>query len=547
MKHKLLLLLIAPALVLLGKTGSAQPVTITTAGTGYTGTNGAGAGYAITFVVENLSGNDILLTDVGNFWNSGESGLAELWYSTTSLSGSYGTLATPTWNLIASNNVTVAATGITQAFSNLTFLIPNGAQYRFALNSYGYCRYSGTGAGTCTPNTFTANGVTLKVGDVQISGSYIGYGATNNPRFFTGYITFINACALPQNIGVSNITVNSADIQWTPPGGSAGSEYILDQNPGNPSGAGTTTSVAIYHASGLSANTIYYFHLRNQCNSTSYSSWTTSAFTTANAYCIPPTNILYSNLTSNSVDLLWSLMPTASHYDYKVDQQIADPAYGNYTSTTAISAKIIGLMPDTKYYTHVRSVCLNGNDSSVWRLDSFVTKNYCGAPDVHVNGTGTIAPSAWWYKVPFAVSYEYKVTSLQSPPSYGTEISDTVVYLSLPAGNTGQYLHVRTKCNSQFSFSDWTTTTLRNPVEAVNNMGYSEAGFSVYPNPVKDVLNIAAGDEGAYILTNITGSVVANGDLHRNTQVDFVQLPAGAYLLKCITNKGTAVVRVIKE
>jgi hypothetical protein len=545
MKNRLLPLVFSMMLVL--GFGAKAQTTITTVGTGYTGSNGAGAGYAVTFVVENLSGNDILLTGVGNYWNSGESGNAELWYSSTSLSGTYGTLATPTWNLITSNNVTVSATGITPAFSNMTFLIPNGAQYRFALYSAAYCRYSGTGVGTCTPNTFTTGGVSLKVGDVQINSAYIGYASTNNPRFFTGYITFANACALPQNVAASNITVNSANLSWTKPSGSAGSEYVFNQTAASPTGSGTFTTGTTYSASGLNLNSTYYFHVRNKCSATSFSSWVNYSFTTANAYCLAPTNILFSNITTSSVNLLWSLMPTSDHYQYIVDQTTSAPAYNTAINTTAISASVTGLLPDTKYYVHLRSICLGGADSSIWKLDSFVTKNYCGAPEVLVPNLGSNNPIAIWGKIASAISYEYRVTATSTPPSFGDEVKDTTVTVTLPNDSKEQYLHVRTKCNSQFLFSNWTTTQLR--TTSIYNVSGNENTIQVYPNPVKDVLfvSVKGAEEGVYNLTDITGKTMLQGVLHANEQINTAGLPNGTYLLKCTINSAAEVLKVIKQ
>lgn len=199
-------------LVTLPCLASAQTINTTVGSTGYTGGNGAGANFAITFVIENTSGAAILLTDVKNFYPAGNSGAVTLYYSTTSLSGAYGTLTTPNWTVVATGTQTAPTAGIQSITwaGGLSFLIPNGAQYRFALLSASYCSYSGSGTGTsgCSPSTFTNSGVTLKVGDVQIGGSYVGYGATNNPRWFTGEITFMPAtpCSGPPNAGTTTAT-----------------------------------------------------------------------------------------------------------------------------------------------------------------------------------------------------------------------------------------------------------------------------------------------------------------------------------------------------
>src|SRR5215217_2004920 len=118
-------------LVTLPGLATAQTINTTVGSTGYNGTNNAGAGAAVTFVIENTSGVGILLTDVRNYYGAGNAGTTELYYSTTSLSGGYGTLVAPDWTLIASGTQTAPTAGIQPITwtGGLSFLIPNGAQY----------------------------------------------------------------------------------------------------------------------------------------------------------------------------------------------------------------------------------------------------------------------------------------------------------------------------------------------------------------------------------------------------------------------------------
>ena len=198
-------------LLFAGNLGAQTTINTTVGSTGYTGGNGAGANYAITFAIENNSGGPILLTDVSSWWNVGESGSVSLYYSSTSLNGSVAVpVPSPPWTFIQSGTETVVTAGlqtITWA-SPLSFTIPSGTQYRFALLCGGYCRYSGTGVGTCTPNVFTSGGVSLEVGDYMAGGGYVGYGATNGPRFFTGTVTFMPAgpCTSPPTAGTTTTT-----------------------------------------------------------------------------------------------------------------------------------------------------------------------------------------------------------------------------------------------------------------------------------------------------------------------------------------------------
>ncbi|MEO7463647.1 MAG: GEVED domain-containing protein, partial [Ferruginibacter sp.] len=197
----------------------------------YDGANGAGTNQAVTFVIENTNAFPVLLNGVSTWINTTDAnGTYQLWYSATSLSG-LPAIAAPTWTMInqVTNFPAPATSGITPVWTSLGFTIPAGTQYRFAVWYVTTAsHYSGAGAGTVTPNTFSGGGVNLKVGDVQIAGSYVGYGGANNPRFWTGGIIFAPAgpCVNPPIAGTatasSNPTCSGAGFNVSLTGGTGG-------------------------------------------------------------------------------------------------------------------------------------------------------------------------------------------------------------------------------------------------------------------------------------------------------------------------------------
>lgn len=188
---------------------NAQTINTTVGSTGYNGGNNSGAGSFITFVIENNSGGAILLTDVGNYTTTSHNGTTStLYYSATSLSGPITGNALPAagWTVVGTATVSgIVATGVNPVITGMSFIIPAGTTYRFALHTTGTNYYSGIGVGTASPNTFTVSGITMRTGDYQISGSYVGYGFSNNPRFFTGFATFMPAtpCSGTPTAGVA--------------------------------------------------------------------------------------------------------------------------------------------------------------------------------------------------------------------------------------------------------------------------------------------------------------------------------------------------------
>lgn len=176
---------------------TAQSSTINTeqmATSGYSSNTSAGSGGTayITFAIENNSGGDIKLTDVGRYVTSTYNGeTSTLYYSETELSGNPGTLPTTGWTEVDENILSgISTSDINPVNVGMEFIIPDGKTYRFALMITGTNYYSSSGS----PNTFTVNGVSLYCGDYQINGANVGYGASNTPRYFRGFITFEPAC-----------------------------------------------------------------------------------------------------------------------------------------------------------------------------------------------------------------------------------------------------------------------------------------------------------------------------------------------------------------
>ena len=187
-------------LIILFVNSDAQLITFNTQtlGTGYLGNNGQ---TGITFVIQNTNGYPIQLTEVSNYMSSGGTTNFNLYYSSTSLSGSPGAAIAPTWNLVASGtNVSVVAAQQNVCVTGFTFTIPGNTTYRFLLECTPLTlAYTTSGPGV-TPNIFTNTGVNLLVGDYQLAGQYVGYGWYNggdfSPRSFTGTVK-INLLATP--------------------------------------------------------------------------------------------------------------------------------------------------------------------------------------------------------------------------------------------------------------------------------------------------------------------------------------------------------------
>jgi hypothetical protein len=182
------------------------------------------------------------------------------------------------------------------------------------------------------------------------------------------------------------------------------------------------------------------------------------------------------NVTPSQVTLTWN-SNTSANFEYAVTTSLAPPV--STASTSSLSATVNGLTNGLTYYAHVRTNCGAESGVSEWSTVKFVTG--CQPPlvsliNVSISATGVI--TAKWNSVVGAADYEYLVTSNQSPPAFGTAISDTSITISGLNSVSHYYIHVRSKCNGGF-FSDWSTKE------------FSTACF--VPSPIVSIINKSGG------------------------------------------------------
>lgn len=176
----------------------------------------------------------------------------------------------------------------------------------------------------------------------------------------------------PNNIlNVSNVTSNSADINWNSFPGIYGYEYIMN-NSATPPGPGATGLAINYNtlaATNLLTGTTYYFYLRTRCDTFNYSPWTSASFTTSSV-CTSPSTPVLTALTPTTASFAWSYVSGAQQYQYSVTTNSTPVPGNNYTSLNNV--KVISLTPGTPYYFHVRAYC-SPSDLSAWETTSFST------------------------------------------------------------------------------------------------------------------------------------------------------------------------------
>lgn len=150
---------------------------------------------------------------------------------------------------------------------------------------------------------YTGQNVKIRVIGTWVSGDY-------NIAFDNLFIGVPPTCLTPGITSNSNITLNSASINWTAPVSAPanGYEYYYNTAPTNPTASTTPNGsvgagVLTAPLSGLAANTRYYFWVRSNCSTSDKSAWTArdSFFT---GTCVPNGLVTYpdyylSNVTTS--------------------------------------------------------------------------------------------------------------------------------------------------------------------------------------------------------------------------------------------------------
>ena len=280
-------------------------------------------------------------------------------------------------------------------------------------------------------------------------------------------------CEAPAWLFTTNITTNSATLDWEPVNGcvnyivefkvSGGSWYELPGGPFN------NTWVNVYN---LSPNTTYHWRVKSYCGNWVYSSWSyTETFTTLGYYCTVPTWPSTSNITHTSAKLSWSEVQGA--YSYSVQVRLLNGNWydiqgGNVYGTWVT---VNGLESCTSYQWRVRSNCSGGQYSTWIYPVNFTTDcSYsCNAPYwLYTSSITSYSASFGWDPVPGAVSYsiQWRLTGGTWYDLNGGPWSNTWVNVTNLQPGTAYEWRVRSNC-SNWTYSPWSYST------GFTTLGYS--------------------------------------------------------------------------
>lgn len=423
----------------------------------------------------------------------------------------------------------LALSNITSTSATVTWEAPEEA------TSFGYLIYFGTNDGVPENDGTYVNGLTHDRSGLEPGTTYYVFGKSQcGPLMgeWTEPISFTTPACEPSAVPYS-LDFETAEIPGVPEctiahEAATGNNWVTVNNPGS----GFENNVLHYAGNEEAADAWFYTNGIELTAGTlykiSYSYGNNSATTTES---------LKVTLNSNP-NPEWATGEFADHAAVTGGAPLENAVeYFNVTETGV-------------YYFGFNAYSAAGTGSIY--VDNFLVEEMvCGVPsEVAVDNISDTTADVTW-EVPDTGNssptvYQYAFGTTDTPPADGTFDEDMAVTLDELEPETTYYVFTRTQCGPLWS--DWTVTSFTTEATAgIDNPAF--AGFTVYPNPVKDVVNLAnAATIDTVQVYNITGQLVHSQAVNADSAViDLQKLSAGAYLLHVSANGETNRIKIIKE
>ncbi|MGJ8684146.1 MAG: fibronectin type III domain-containing protein [Nonlabens sp.] len=361
-----------------------------------------------------------------------------------------------------------------------------------------------------------------------------------------------NGCLPPTNLAAANITATSVDISWVAGGSETVWEYaVLPSGSGAPSGAGTSTMNTAESVSGLASSSSFELYVRADCGMGNFSSWVGPLnFSTDCAPILAP----YGGAVAGAPGNDFAAYPGVCWSE------------GDDTLVAAGPNGADGAWVTDNFGNDVASA--NGQSAKINIWNTAAINDWLVTPEFDL-GTTTfeaifdIAHTGFANSNATAFAGDQQVQLLITDDAGVTWTALQTWDSTTTISNTGQNVVVDLSAYSgivQLAFWGTNGTTGATPdteffvdnftIDTTASINSIESlGFSFYPNPVKDVLNIngVQNIETATVLNMLGQQVLTVNPTVANAQIDMSTLRTGVYLVQVTTDGRTSTIRVIKE
>lgn len=361
------------------------------------------------------------------------------------------------------------------------------------------------------------------------------------------------ACPVPSGLQSDSITATSARVFWTPVSGAQayGVRYRT-VNSGTWITVSTQSSFRLLTA--LLPSTTYEWQVQSICSPNTVSGasvWSASAFftTLAQVGCGVPSNLVSSNITTNSATLSWSNTGVA---DYRIRYRVANSSTWTTISSTSTTRLLTGLLASTNYEWQVRSRCVTSSATSTlsnWSVSAFFTTlapTLCLAPTgLMVDSLSNSIVRLVWNAVAGVSAYQvsYRPVGTTAWTFVSSPTNSRLIPGLLPG--TPYEARVRSVCAAA------STNTANTSAWSPSITFITLPPVMLYPNPASDILNIQWSEtvEGIvnYRIYDFTGNSIYHQSQpvspeQKSGSLDVSSLKNGLYYLE--VEKGNTTERV---
>jgi len=343
--------------------------------------------------------------------------------------------------------------------------------------------------------------------------------------------TFTPVSCFPVSVfnASTNIATTSITLNWDA-SSSAPANYDVEYGPvGFVQGSGSTvfTNTNSANLTGLTASTVYDFYVRSNCG-TSQSTWSAvNSFSTAKI-------LPYASGFDNDASLAgWS---TFGNGAYGLSA-IANAANSQSPSYYWIFNNTVGTASNNWLYTPAVSLQA-GEQVTI----SFWERN------ATANGNRSLRVT-----VGSSNSVEGQTTQIYSNAALLNNVYAQITTPVWTAPSTGIY-YFGFNDNSAAATTAAATTMRFDTVNITSVLGTNDflsSNFSVFPNPVKNVINFSNNANAVVSLvemTDLNGRVIKSQKVNATEgQISVSDLATGMYMMKITTDQGVAVKKIVKQ
>ncbi|GBU22228.1 N-acetylmuramoyl-L-alanine amidase [Fibrobacteres bacterium R8-0-B4] len=290
----------------------------------------------------------------------------------------------------------------------------------------------------------------------------------SSQSYYTSATTILNA---PVNVSANSPSPSSITVSWSSVSGAAGYRvYRSTSSSGNYTLVGTPSS-ASYTDNNLSPGTTYYYKVSAYSNNVESSQ---SSYTYATTGFDPPASVSASLMSSSGITVSWSSVSGAAEYNVYRSTSYSGSYYKIYTTSYTSYTDNNGLSSGMTYYYKVSASNGMGEESAQSFPPASATTTLNPPTSVSASATSSSSITVSWSQVIGAAGYNVYRSTSASGPYYQVGTSSSTSYTDNNLSPSTTYYYKVSAYNnnnvesSQSSQSASATTALNTPAAPTN-------------------------------------------------------------------------------